>query len=370
MSAVPTGPGRCSTNFPLELRRLTPEHWPTADRTAWERATAEAAGPFERPGAAAHLAPATRRARAGSWGNFLAFLASRNDLDPAEAPADRLTPPRLTAWLKALRQRATASTVNQLVRDLSLAIAAMAPERDWSWVRQHPDRPRDAEIRASRKSVAPINLPLLVDRALALCDAADAAPASPEASLDHRDGLLLAMAAYLGLRRVNIVGLHLGTTVQQVGDGYRLTLTGKAVKNGVPVDVPAPPTLVPYLSRHLKVHRPRLLGGASDDGWLFLGRAGRPLGYGWLYSLFQRRGAELIGQPINPHAIRHAIATSLLLDNPRAIAVAGATLAHRGSRSVNEVYDRSGRAGAAAEWRRLIRYAAAGTNRRLSPTRR
>lgn len=355
MSEAPIGPGWRSETFPLEMRRLMPEHWPATDRAAWERAIAPAAGPFDPPGPAAHLAPATRRARAGSWGNFLAFLESCGDLDPNQTPGDRLTPARLTTWLGALRHRVSANTVQQFVRELSLTIAAMVPDRDWSWVRQHPGRPRDAEVRAARKPVAPVDMALLVDRALALCDAADAAPASIEAARDHRDGLLLALTAYLGLRRVNITGLHLGATVQQVGDGYRLTLAGGTVKNGVPIDVPVPATLVPHLRRHIEVHRPQLLGASADHGRLFIGRAGRPLGYGWLYNLFRQRSAELTGQAINPHAIRHAIATDLLLDNPRAVAVAGAALAHRSSRSVNEVYDRSGRAGAEAEWRRLRR---------------
>jgi integrase len=130
------------------------------------------------------------------------------------------------------------------------------------------------------------------------------------------------------------------------------------VKNGEPIDVQVPATLVPHLRRHIEVHRPRLLDGAADHGCLFVGRAGRPLAYSWIYNLFRYRGAELIGQPINPHAIRHAIATGLLEDDPRAVATAGAALAHRGSRSVNEVYDRSGRGAAEAEWRRLRRRAA------------
>jgi hypothetical protein len=103
MSAAATGAGRHSADFPLEMRRLMPGLWPAADRAAWEHATAPAAGPFDPPGAAAHLAPATRRARAGSWGNFLAFLAGDGELDQDEAPADRLTPARLTAWLAAIR---------------------------------------------------------------------------------------------------------------------------------------------------------------------------------------------------------------------------------------------------------------------------
>ncbi|MFC7540444.1 hypothetical protein ACFQU2_14525 [Siccirubricoccus deserti] len=63
----------------------------------------------------------------------------------------------------------------------------------------------------------------------------------------------------------------------------------------------------------------------------------------------------LIGQCVNPHSIRHAIATGMLQHDPRDVEVAGAALAHRGSRSVNEVYDQSGRAAAQKEWRGLQR---------------
>ncbi|MCB4825531.1 tyrosine-type recombinase/integrase [Roseicella aerolata] len=337
------------------MRRLTPDLWPRADRAAWERAIRPGDGPFDPPGPAAHLASGSKRGRAGAWGNFLAFLETRSDLDAAEGPAERLTYERFTAWLEALRQRTSANTVRQLVLSFSLAIAAMVPERDWSWVRQHIGRPRHGEAMASRKPVVSLDPVLLVSRALALCDAADAAPLSRDASVDHRDGLMLALTIYIGLRCKNIAGLRLGETVLETGDGYRLTFASTDIKNGVTVDLPLPATLVPYLRRHIEEHRPRLLDGAPDQGWLFISERRRPLAYNSLWEIFQRRGIQLLGHPINPHAIRHTIATGLLVADPRAVKVTGAALAHRGTRSVNEIYDRSGRTGAEAEWRRLRR---------------
>src|SRR5688572_4532113 len=150
------------------MRRLTPDLWPSADRAAWERAIRPGDGPFDPPGRAAHLAPITQRSRAGTWGNFLAFLEARGDLDPAEGPAERLTYERLTAWVEALHRRTSAHTIRQVVLSFSLAIAAMVPERDWSWVRQHVGRPRHGAAMASRKPVVPIDPVLLVSRALAL----------------------------------------------------------------------------------------------------------------------------------------------------------------------------------------------------------
>jgi hypothetical protein len=134
----------------------------------------------------------------------VAFLGARGELDPAEeGPAARLTFPRLTAWILALRERGlSANTVRNRVVGLSLAAAAMAPGRDWSWVRQHPARPRHAEEMAARRPVPPYDAAELVEAALALCARADAEPPSIRAAAWHRDGLLLALATYsLGLRR-------------------------------------------------------------------------------------------------------------------------------------------------------------------------
>ncbi len=355
MSARRDPRGRRSESIPLEMRRLTPDLWPPADRAAWERAIRPGDGPFDPPGRAAHLAPITQRSRAGTWGNFLAFLEARGDLDPAEGPAERLTYKRLTAWLGTLHQRTSANTIRQIILSFSLAIAAMVPEQNWSWIRQHADRPRHAAAQASRKPVVSFDPVLLAARALALCDAADASPPSHDASLAHRDGLILALTTYVGLRCKNLMGLRLGETVLEAGDGYRLTFASMDIKNGVTVDLPLPATLVPYLRRYIEEHRPRILNGAPEEGWLFISERRRPLSDHSLYDVFRRWGEELLGQPINPHAIRHAIATGLLVADPRSVRVAGAALAHRGTRSVNEIYDRSGRAGAEAEWRRLRR---------------
>jgi integrase len=349
--------GRPSASFPPEARRLRPELWPAADREAWARATTPS-GPLDPPSPAAHLRPATRDSRAGAWGRYLSFLAAHDQLDPAEATADRLTPERLGLWIGSMRDRVSAHTVHRLVLDLSFAIAAMVPERDWGWVRRHPARPRHAEVVASRKPVAPFDAPRLVEAALGLCARADAAPPSPEAARDYRDGLLLALAAYTGLRRANLAAIRIGESlVQHDGGGFRLTFEGPSLKTGGTLDVPVPEALVPHLRRHLEVHRPLLLAGRPDHGLLWVGRAGRPLSYTWLYNLFVRRGRELLGRPVNPHAARHAIATGLLAADPRAVGVAGAALAHSGARSVTEVYDRSGRAGAETEWRRLSKQA-------------
>ena len=41
------------------------------------------------------------------------------------------------------------------IDDLGYMAALIAPGQDWSWLRRHPDLPTAAEVRASRKPIAP-----------------------------------------------------------------------------------------------------------------------------------------------------------------------------------------------------------------------
>src|SRR4051812_18470389 len=100
------------------------------------------------------------------------------------------------------------NAAQRLVVNISFAAAAMFPGRDWGWVRRHPACPRHAEAMASRMPVLPFNAPRLIEAALGVCRQADAAPPSPQAARDHRDGVLLALAAYTGRRRGNLAAIR------------------------------------------------------------------------------------------------------------------------------------------------------------------
>lgn len=231
----------------------------------------------------------------------------------------------------------------------------MVPDRDWSWVRRHPLRPTPAEIRAARKPLEPFDGAELVQAALAECDAAEAETPTPRSARRFRDGLLLALATYVGIRRRNLAEITIGEHLVASGSGYRLVFEEAGTKTGAICDLRVPDMLVPYLQAYLDRYRPVLLDGTDDHGRLWVNIGGEPLAYEALYGLFARKAQKLIGRPINPHLTRHSLATTILTSDPRAIATAAAALTHRGTRSVSEVYDRSGRTGAEAEWQRILR---------------
>jgi len=350
---MPRPTGRPSETFPLGIRRLKVPEWPAADRAAREAALYIGA-PLSPAGAAVRWAPATLAKRWGEWGRFLSYLASVGDLVEDETPATRLTEPRLARYIVSLRARVRASTTYSNVSDLSRAVAALAPDRDWSWVRRHPALPRVAEVRASRKPINPPDAAALLACLLSECDRADALPPAPENSIAFRNGVLMSIAVCTGLRRRNLAEMRIGEHVLVGRDHIRLLFTD-SVKNGVVVDVLLPSFLLPNLRTYLGRHRPILLQGGDDTGDLWINLQGRPLQYSTLLNVFSQTGKRLFGRSLHVHLVRHAMATGIMERDPRDLEVAAAALTHKSTSSVDEVYDRSGAHTAQKMWMALRR---------------
>jgi hypothetical protein len=104
---------------------------------------------------------------------------------------------------------------------------------------------------------------------------------------------------------------------------------------------------------------PRTARCCSAAGWnhhaLWVNQWGERLAATALRRVFQRLGKRTIGRPINVHVTRHALATTIMTPDPRDLEVASAALAHRGTTSLNRVYDRSGAETADAAWKAVLR---------------
>lgn len=347
-------PGRKSGTFPLEQRGLRIEDWPAPDRQAWLAAVQRPDDPFEKEGAAAHLAEPTRRNRVATWGNFLAFLASRQRLDPAATPAERATHENVTEWIQCLRVRVTANTVARYVIELALAIEAMEPAYHWVWVRRHPLRPRHHEVIASRKPVVPFDPGRLAEFLFEQCAAVEAQAVSSNTAVAYRDALIVLLDLYLGLRSANLACLRMGVHLNEAGDTYRIDLTPEETKAGRPVSTLVPEHIAALLRTYIARYRPVLRGAKPPVDGLWINRDGDVLSPLGMYSIFRRVG-RLAEIDLRPHLVRHTMATVLMSEAPTNLGLASAALTHKGARSVNEVYDRSGADTSQAIWRQLRR---------------
>jgi integrase len=330
--------------------------WPAPDREAWAHAVAAGATMLDESGPAAAWRRRTRQNRIQAYGRFLTFLARHGQLDPQAPPHERPTPERIDAWVTELRRTQRASTVARMLLELSFALGAMVPHRDWRWIARHPACPSRAEQRDSRRAIIPVDVPDLlvrIEQAYAALEAAT--PRTKLTARRARDLTMMVLLAYTGLRTKELMALRLSETLVEVGDVYRIEISPAEhkTKAGLQTILAAEPAR--WLRRYLSVWRPILIGTRIDPGAVWANADATPVAANSIHPIVRNRSAMLLGRPIYPHLFRHSLATGLLTRDPFAVRTASAALGHRSTECVDRTYDRAGTTGAQRVWCGLLR---------------
>jgi integrase len=345
--------GRRRSGVPVFLRH---EDWPEADRLALHHATAPV-GPFDPPGRASHWRPETLRMRRHVYARYLGWLRREGLLRADEGPADRITEPRLTAYLQWRSGTASAVTMDMIVRNLRSIMQAIAPERDWCWITRHPLAPRPAEIKAARRQTVLFSPTELLEKCLDLMDRLDAEQPSRDNAALYRDALITALLCLIPVRGRNLAEIEIGTHLIVEGDVMRLVFD--ETKTAALVTAAIPEFFCAYVRCFLDRHRELLLAGRKSTA-LWVTRRHGALGYATLNDTFERIGTLLLGHPVTAHGFRHSVATAIMTADPRNGAIAAGALAHKGLASMTRYYDHSADAGARNEWARIAQLARTG----------
>ena len=336
--------------LPLEKRRMPPEDWPEIDRLAWQRACSRG-GPLDSCGSASQLKEASKRIRQSAYGRFLSFLTSVGELDPTAGPASRPTEHRITAYVESMRPALLASVIRQLIVDLTMVLGAIEPGVKWSWIRCLPCVPSAAEVRASKRPIVPPDPVEVLRAAYAACDTADLETTRLQAATKFRDGVMVALLTCYVPRLKNLCETKIDTNLVVYSSHIHLVYD-KTVKNSETIDSKLSGRMETYMRRYLSDYRPILLRGREDHRSLWVNIDGNPLAYTTMYQLIRKVTASW-GHKTGPQKMRHACATLIMNADPRRLQVASAALAHRGTSSVNQVYDRSGNLGAQSIWLKM-----------------
>ena len=228
-----------------ERRAMPSEAWPRVDQELWSAACAQGEI-FDGRGPAARWAEATRVARGQAYGRWLTHLAGHDDLDPAICPGDRVTPKSIEAYVVILRQQcAPLSVWSQVDKLYAMLSVALAPDKDWSWLRRIVNRLHAASVpvrlieprlRSSRELFA---------EGLDRMRMAETCPhLSPTTrAVAYRDGLMIALLTACPLRRRTLAGLELDRHLVQLSGHYFLRLEPKDLKNATALDFPVPEAL-------------------------------------------------------------------------------------------------------------------------------
>lgn len=307
---------------------LKPCDWPEADLAAWDRLFA-AGDIFEDAGPCRRWSEGTRRLRRQSYGHWLGYLARNGLLDEPGDVTDRATPEALKGFAEAERTRCATRTAYTHLESLHALMRAMAPEKDWSALKQATDRLRLLSDLHTLGPRPPVTARQVHEWAIAERARAEGADRlSPMArAVAFRDGLMVDLLIQRPLRLRSFICLDLDRHVVPTHAGVLLRFAPEDMKDRKARDLPVPDDLVEPLRRYLDEHRPILLQGA-DLSALWVSRRGAPLGA----DSFQAHLADLtrreFGVALRPHAFRHIAATWIAEQDPAHVGIIAAMLGH------------------------------------------
>ncbi|MFQ5765463.1 MAG: hypothetical protein ACE5GT_11075, partial [Rhodospirillales bacterium] len=139
-------------------RRCLPvREWPDPDRAAWNAAL-DRGDILGDGGLACRWSDATRRTMASAYGRWLTHIKWQGDLDADAAPADRVLPERLRAYIEELQATVAPVTVHGRICGLKKTLRVIAPDADLGWLRRaerrlaagaQPVRDKEQRIRNS-----------------------------------------------------------------------------------------------------------------------------------------------------------------------------------------------------------------------------
>ncbi len=328
-------------------------NWPPADRIAWEVAT-RVGGILDDSSPAGHLATVTRDDLTRRYGYFLSF-AKRNGHFVANGTAGAsISREAIGAYIAELESYASSVTICGSVRKVFQVCHWIAPERDWSWLRQIASR-LDARQRPRNKRPRITEVGRLYKLGFCLMDAADQADDGRpfRLAIDYRDGLIIALLAACPLRRGNFTNLELDRTLIRVTDSWLIHIPQSESKTRRLIEIPVPNELGPRIERYVRIFRPRF-PNRKESKHLWLSRNGRALSDSSLFHVVTRRTREAFGHSVNPHLFRDCAVTTIALHHGAQMGAGVALLGHRDPRTTGKYYNQADMVSAVRDYQTVL----------------
>jgi integrase len=302
----------------------------------WERTVRQ-----DDPFAEVRLAKASKERCMWAWRRFLGFLANNEPGALKIPPAERLTIERVKLFVAHLAETNAPNSVASVVEALYTAARAMMTDDDWNWLKAIKSRLQSAA--PAKSSAGPVITSVqLLELGLRLMDESKPLPDATFSIHDavrYRDGLMIALVAFIPIRPKNLTALEISRHVVLEGDRWFVIIPREETKTGTPLEFLLPEILVPYLALYLEVVRPRILRRGPCMA-LWVSPNGGALSYVGIVKSFQRL-SDRLGVRIAPHDARDAAATTWAISAPEQIGVARDLLAHSDLRTTTKHYNRA-----------------------------
>jgi integrase/recombinase XerD len=199
------------------------------------------------------------------------------------------------------------------------ALRLICPGIDWSWLltltkriaAAAPHKPKKYHLETSEQLYA-LGIQLM-DRASA--DAEALKRVSKAHALQYRDGLVIALAALIPMRRRTLVALRIGKHLVKNGDLWELVIPAEDTKTRRPLDYPISKELCARIDLYLKWFRSCLPGAHTHTG-LWASNKQRPISAVAICAAVRRRTKTAFGFTVSLHRFRHAAATFWSIHDP------------------------------------------------------
>lgn len=328
------------------LKHLPEAQWPTVDRELFAAAFRTDGDLFDGRGPGSHLKLRTVVSIHYSYRRWLGWLAAFDPTALVLATADRITPERVKEYVSQLQLTQNSVSVAAGVGHLYAAARYMCPERDWTWLKGIKRRLEAIAVPYPPKAI-PFTSQRLVDLGIELMAGAEEVALHEKAAhgrirlpiaRQFRDGLLIAAVTLTALRRSNLEGLSLGTTLKRTGDIWVIEIDGEDTKNGDPYMAVLPDWLAERLETYLEHFRSVFFGAHQHPG-LWATNRGRPASGQALYKTFTTRILNLTGHHVTLHDVRRIGCTTWAIADPDTAGGARELLGDRDYRVIEKHYN-------------------------------
>ena len=301
----------------------------------------ESGDPFA-AGAGARLSKTSQHTYLFGWRRFLGFLAIHDPKALKLAASERLTMERVRRFAVHLAETNIPRSVAIQVDALYKAARVMMPEQDWTWLKRVK-----ARLFRAAPSVAPpgpvITSVELLELGQQLMDENMPTPGAPiamDAAVRYRDGLMIALLAFIPLRRKNLAALEIGRHLVRDNDRWFVVIPRDETKSGAAIEFPVPDILDPYVNLYVRFVRRRMLRKRTCSA-LWLNTNGDALAYAAIGGIISRHSESGLGFRVTPHDARDAAATTWAVSEPHKIGVARDLLAHADLHTTIRHYNRA-----------------------------
>lgn len=334
--------GRYGPTKTPERRCMPLALWPQADRQAWENALTPGTIFDDHLGARVNLSARSNFKTERGYGRFLTYCRIHDPACLNDPPASRITKDRVQAYVRHLLDVPNASqTILCRLQELGEMAWVLAPTHDWSFINHIASR-----IRARHKPARTKSRIMMSDELAQLgYDLMDQIgdPAGVKAACQFRDGLMIAMLAYVPIRRKNFAQLSLGENLVRRQNQWFVMLTPEETKTHAWFETSLPKTLEPYLTRYLERHRPCLI--ASAGRWskptgtaMWVSSHSSPMTEIAIYDRICLQTRQRFGDHVSPHLFRDAAASTLATEAPAHVRISAPLLGHRSFQTTEKYY--------------------------------